>query len=400
MRPAGPAEPVRVAYVLARYAQLSQTFVDGEISELRRRGSTVPVVALRRGDRDLGDDPRVTYLEDVPDDWPRVLGENLRAALRRPMGYVRFLWRVRMLGTEMGRSRPELLRWWRLPGVAHGLHRAGVRVIHAHFAWSGAAAAACLSPLLGAPWSMTVHANDIHARRRNLQPKLALADQVVTVCHYNLEALTGARAPVRVLTCGITLPAAAPGAARDIDILCVGRLVAKKGVDLAVEALRLLQDRGIMATLHVVGDGPLRGALEAQVDQAGVQERTRFYGALPHEQVLDLVCRAKVLCLPCRIAPDGDRDAMPTVLVEAMARHVPVVSTDTVGIPEMVDDEVGRLVPPERPDALADALAELLSDAPLRDRLGNAGRERVEARYDVEQQTATLAAWLQGLATR
>ncbi|MDP3713009.1 MAG: glycosyltransferase [Mycobacteriales bacterium] len=386
--------------MLARYAQLSQTFVDGEISEQRRRGSTVPVLALRRGDRDLGDDPRVTYLEDVPDDWPQVFRHNLAALLRHPLGYSTFLRRVRLLRTEMGRSRPELLRWWRLPGVATELRSQGVRVLHAHFAWSGAAAAACLSPLLGAPWSMTVHANDIHARRRNLEVKLALADQVVTVCRYNLEALPGTRSPVRVLTCGITLPQEAPQVERDLDLVCVGRLIAKKGVDLAVEAVGQLRDRGIATTLHVVGDGPLRSALDEQVTRAGLQDHICFHGALPHEEVLGLVGRAKVLCLPCRVAPDGDRDAMPTVLVEAMARGVPVVSTDIGGIPEMVDADVGRLVPPEQVDALADALAELLTDAPLRERLGNAGRVRAAERFDVRQQTATLAEWLQELATR
>jgi glycosyltransferase involved in cell wall biosynthesis len=392
-------DPVAVAYVLARYAQLSQTFVDGEVRELRRSGSTVPVVALRRGDRDLGDDPRVTYLEDLRGAWPRVLRDHLLTVLRNPLGYATFLRRVRLLRTEMGNSRPDLLRWWRLPGVAADLRRQGVRVLHAHFAWSGAATAACLAPLLRAPWSMTAHANDIHSRRRNLEVKLALADQVVTVCRYNVDALPGTRRPVRVLTCGIELPERDTAAQRDLDVVCVGRLVAKKGVDLAIEAVRLLREQGVEVALHVVGDGPLRAELEEQVAAAGLRSVT-FHGPLPHDEALALVGRAKVLCLPCRVAPDGDRDAMPTVLVEAMAREVPVVSTATVGIPEMVDETVGRLVPPERPDAVAAALAELLEDDALRERLGRAGRERVAEHYEVGRQTEVLAGWLGELVAR
>jgi hypothetical protein len=178
-----------VAYALGRYAQLSQTFVDAEIAELRRTGHVVHVVATRQGDVERSNDSFVTYLDAIADDWPRIGLAHLQRFLRRPVGYLRFLLVVRSLRSEMGRSHPELIRWWRLPGVAGDLQRAGVQHVHAHFAWAGAAVAACLAPLLGVRWSVTAHANDIFSRLRNLEWKVANADLVVTVCDYNRRHL-------------------------------------------------------------------------------------------------------------------------------------------------------------------------------------------------------------------
>ena len=103
--------------------------------------------------------------------------------------------------------------------------------------------------------------------------------------------------------------------------------------------------------------------------------------------------RAAVFCLPCRVAPGGDRDSMPVVIKEAMAAAVPVVSTTAVGVPEMVDDGVtGLLVEPDDPVALAGALDRLLADPALRAQMGEAGRELVRRRFDLRRQARRLIA--------
>ena len=117
---------------------------------------------------------------------------------------------------------------------------------------------------------------------------------------------------------------------------------------------------------------------------------SRCSGPRDHTWVLDRMATAAVVCLPARIADDGDRDSMPVVLKEAMARSYPVVATAVVAIPEMVDDEVGRLVPPDDPGALAAALGELLGDADLRGRLGAAGRDRVAERFTLAGEVTRL----------
>jgi glycosyltransferase involved in cell wall biosynthesis len=105
-----------------------------------------------------------------------------------------------------------------------------------------------------------------------------------------------------------------------------------------------------------------------------------------------------MVVLPCRVAEDGDRDGMPTVLTEALARGLPVVSTTVVGIGELVrHGETGLLVPPDDPAALADAIEALRRDRGLARRLGGAGRELVAERFDPERSARLLQHVFEGV---
>ncbi len=176
-------------------------------------------------------------------------------------------------------------------------------------------------------------------------------------------------------------------------MLGVGRLVPKKGFDLLVEAVAAVPG----ARLRLVGEGPERERLEAQVRRLGLGSRVELLGARPHAEVLDLVARARVLALPARVAADGDRDSMPVVVKEAMARSVPVVVTSVAGLPEAVDGTCGWVVPPEDPAALAAALREALDDPAEAARRGAAGRVRVQERFALADQVSVLRDVLTGL---
>lgn len=373
-----------VCYTLTKYHQLSQTFVDLEIEGLRRHGVTVRVVSVERGHVER---PGTVYLDTAK----AAPADHLWWLLRRPIGYVRYVTTALALRRELG-TLPEQTPWLRLPGVARTL--GDVTNYHAHFGWSGATTALLLARLTGRPWSMTLHAKDIFVKRRHLKAKLDAADLVVTVCDYNKRWIEERHRPgrrsIEVLTCGVEAPgdgAAEPGGAArpapEVDVVAVARLIPKKGIDTLVRAMASLRDR----TAEVVGDGPELDALKAAAGP-----NVTFRGAMDHDEALERIARARAFCLPCRVAPDGDRDAMPTVIVEAMMRGVPVVSTNVVGIPEMVDDEVGRLVEPDDPEALAAALREVLEDEALARRLGEAAARRARERFTVEGQTARLLA--------
>jgi colanic acid/amylovoran biosynthesis glycosyltransferase len=374
---------VTVVYALTKFHQPSQTFVDLEMEELRRRGVDVRVASVEPGD-DLR--PGVVYLSNRSNDW----AAHSYWLLRRPVRYLRFLARVVRLHREMG-DRPERVPWRRVPGVARDLDLAEVDAVHAHFGWSGAALAALLGALLDAPWSMTLHAKDIFAKPRYLARKLAMADAVVTVCDYNRRWMLDQGLTTRnieVITCGIE-PAEAGPTDRDLDVVAVGRFIPKKGFDTLIRAFAdIAGDRDV--ALELVGDGPEGKALRRLAHDLGVTDRVHFRGALPHDDTLELISRAKVFCLPCRVADDGDRDAMPTVIIEAMLRATPVVTTSVGGIPEMVDDTVGRRTDPDDADAIAAALRELLSDADSARQLGAAARQRAQDRFSVEGQAARL----------
>lgn len=383
----------RVTYVLTKYVQPTQTFVTGEIAELRRQGVEVEVVAMERGEVSPPPDERVVVLADEHPPRSQLLREHLAAFGRRPLGYLAFLVDVRRLRSEMGR-RPEQVPWTLLPGVAGRLRGTA---LHAHFAWSGAAAALLLAHLTGRPWSVTVHANDIFNRQRNVARKLAAADRLVTVCDYNVSWMRthlGLSRHVDLVVCGVEPPIAPWASEPGADVLVVGRLVEKKGIDVLVRATALLRADHPAMQVHVIGEGRERAALEALIRELGVEDCVHLLGARCHEESLARIAGARVLCLPARIARDGDRDSMPVVIKEAMARRVPVVATDIVAIPEMLGDGCGVMVPPDDPAALATALARLLDGPADAEAVVDRAYARVLERFTLAGETAKLRALL------
>jgi glycosyltransferase involved in cell wall biosynthesis len=174
-------------------------------------------------------------------------------------------------------------------------------------------------------------------------------------------------------------------------------LVPKKGFDVLIEACQILAERRVGFTCDIAGDGPLRKELESAAEGAGLAGRVSFRGARLQDELVDAYRRASLFVLAPVMTPDGDRDGIPNVLVEAMACGVPVVSTRLSGIPELIEDGVdGLLVAPNDPWALAEAIERLLTDNALAHALGLAGRCKVEASFDMSRNTRRLASWLNG----
>jgi colanic acid/amylovoran biosynthesis glycosyltransferase len=172
-------------------------------------------------------------------------------------------------------------------------------------------------------------------------------------------------------------------------VLSVARLIEKKGLSDLVVACGLLAGRGVPLRLELVGDGPLRRELAETAARVGAP--VEFRGALPQEEVLELYRRAAVFCLPCVVASTGDRDGLPTSVLEAMALGVPVVTTAVGGLGELVvDGRTGLVVPERDPEALADALQQLLSDTALANRLAAEARQLVERRFSLERSVSSL----------
>jgi colanic acid/amylovoran biosynthesis glycosyltransferase len=168
-------------------------------------------------------------------------------------------------------------------------------------------------------------------------------------------------------------------------VLHVGRLVEKKGTKVLIEAVAGIAG----ATLAIVGDGPLRAALERQARELG--NRVRFLGALPSDEVANWMRRASVLAAPSVTAADGDAEGLPNVVVEAAASGLPVVGTNHSGIPEAIEDRVsGFLVPEGDAGALAARLADLLGSEQLRRQMGAAARRLAESKFSRQMLTARL----------
>ncbi len=157
-----------------------------------------------------------------------------------------------------------------------------------------------------------------------------------------------------------------------------------------MEACALLQGRGAPFQCDIIGTGPLEPALAALILERQLQDHVRLVGPRPRSEVVALMRGAAVFAAPCVVGADGDRDGLPTVLVEAMALGTPCVSTDVTGIPELLADDCGIIVPQHDPANLAAALERLLTDSALRVRLATRARQRVEADFDIRCTAARL----------
>lgn len=397
-------EPVAadVGYVLKVFPRLSETFVLNEMLELERQGARVQVFSLHA--------PPVAV--------PHAILRQLRApvvvidALPSPHGRT-CATAVATLAERLGipaerTARLAPRKYVRLAlQLSDAMRKHPVRALHAHFASRAAHVSMLASRLADVPYSFTAHAKDIYHRDVDpevLRTEIAHARFVVTVSLFNrrrlLEVgagLPGADDAIRCLYNGVDLDAFRPTAPEErtpARILAVGRLVEKKGFSVLIDACARLREHGTSFRCDIVGGGELESRLRAQITERGLDGIVTMRGGLPLERVATEMQRSRVVVLPCIVAADGNVDALPTVLLEAMACGRPAVSTDLSGIPEIIaHGETGLLVPPGNAAALAEALHTLLEDHALAAHFGRAARARAERLFDLRTNVGRLRHW-------
>jgi colanic acid/amylovoran biosynthesis glycosyltransferase len=171
-------------------------------------------------------------------------------------------------------------------------------------------------------------------------------------------------------------------------ILSVGRLIHKKGFDILIEACARMRELDFRC--EIIGEGPLAKELQAQIARAGMNGRISLEGARTRREIAANLGAATMFVLPCRIEEDGGMDNLPTVIMEAMAASLPVISTDVGGIAEMVGARTGYLVSPDNPHAVAEAAESLLRDEKLAREFGAAGRENCAKLFSLEKNVRAL----------
>jgi glycosyltransferase involved in cell wall biosynthesis len=390
-----------VAYLVKTWPRLSETFILNEVIAVERLGAPLRIFSVKPPDpgpvhtrvREVR--ARVTYL-DLPRNWRAALPANVRSLVRQPRQYARTLLEA-LVQAVRHRSLAAPRHFLKAGYLADLLFREPVAHLHAHFATAPGLVAMYASQLTGVPYSLTAHAKDIYVNRpENLRTRLERARVVATCTEYNRQYLLTHFGPecggkLHRIYHGLDLsqfpfrPFNPPGP-RPPLVLSVARLVEKKGLRDLIEAADILRRRGRRFRVEIIGTGPLRESLEAQVSGLGLKFQVRLLGAQTHEKVCEAYRRASVFALPCVVTSNGDRDGIPNVLVEAMASGTPVVSTPVSGIPELIESERdGLLVEPNSPQKLAEALDRLLSDPGLGGRLARAARAKIEARFSAEE---------------
>jgi glycosyltransferase involved in cell wall biosynthesis len=425
--------PGSVAYVLMGYPRVSETFIASELHRVERAGVPTrlfvlkPVEEREQGLRHPVIDAITAEPDYLPDTtsltaplhkWrPRHLkpfAPAIRRVISRRPGAL-----ARVAATAFGQAMRDRRTRFSGPrkvyikelvqaiGLADRLLAApDVRHLHAHFAHGTTTVTWHAARIAGLPFSFTGHARDIYSRelqpRDWLRRKLLAARFVVTCTQANVEHLKAIarEADVHLVYHGLNADfaqmvehAAAPPATNGrLRVLGVGRLVAKKGFDVLVDACAELDRRGVDFEALIVGQDDKHGdVVRDRIQARGLADRVALPGPMGQADLLAQYRRASALAMPCRVL-ENDRDGIPNVLVEAMAAGAPVVATAVSGIPELIaHEENGLLIPPDDPQALADALLRLHGDRALAERVTAAGRATVRERFDGDRLARRLA---------
>jgi glycosyltransferase involved in cell wall biosynthesis len=387
----------RIAYLYSRYPVVSQTFCDSEMLALESLGFDLEIVSLNA----------------PPDSFRHERLDRLKAEMHYPPSEAVLEAKAAspefqsQLGpliadhdSRYGKSFKAATRARNAWHYAPLLKKLGVTHVHVHFA-NRATHTALFLKQLGFTFSFTAHAQDFMVDLGSddlLREMVREAEFVVAVSDFSKGLLCktcpeSTNKITRIYN-GIELddfPQAQPGRETPLRLISIGRLIEFKGFQNLISALGLLKERGLAVEARIIGEGPLRGELETQIAEAGLSQNIHLLGVRSQEQIKAELAEAHAFVLPSIIDRKGASDILPTVITEAMACHLPVVSTRLAGIPEMVaEGETGFLVEPGDVTALADALQRMAAQPALRASLGHAGRARSEQWFALKHTAAEL----------
>jgi len=394
-------EPPRIGYVLKMFPRLSETFVLNEILELERQGADVHVFSLMHP-ADGRFHAGVAELRSTIRYVPSQKLEAIWSAIGSSSAGVNYEAWPRVVDFARHYDFPRQLEFLlRAQSIAQQVVESGVEHLHAHFATISTRMAAAVSMLTGVPFSFTAHAKDIF--RESVDRKLfsELVDRsrfCVTVSDFNREFILAtmpgvdSEKVVRLYN-GVDLSRLTQRRHDDPSepqVISVGRLVPKKGFDILLRALRRCKDHGLVLPTTIVGDGEERQPLCDLARELGLERDVTFAGALSHDDTIERMSRASVVALACTRDEDGNTDALPTVLLEALALGLPIVSTRLAGIPEIVGDECGRLSDPGDVDGFATALESTCRDVQNGRDIAADARRRCERHFSLQTNAGTL----------
>jgi glycosyltransferase involved in cell wall biosynthesis len=401
-----PHKPRRIAYLTGEYPRATDTFIQREVAALRALGFEVVTTSVRRtapehivGPEQAAEQAGTFHILEAARRPLRTLAA-LAHGLRRPR---RFLGALGLAA----RTAPPGLRGGLYQAfyfiealvLAHEMARREVTHLHNHIAKASCTVAMLAARLSDIPFSFTLHGPDIFFEPLTwrLDAKIAEARFVACISDFcraqaMIFAAPEAWPKLRIVHCGVQ-PDRYAGAPppRGARLLFVGRLAAVKGVAVLFDALARVVATRPETRLTLIGDGPERAALEAEAARLGLSDHVSFLGYRSQDAVAEALAAHDVFVLP------SFAEGVPVVLMEAMAAGRPVLTTRIAGVPELVEDGVsGRLVPPGNATALAAALEDLLADPDGLAAMGEVGRARVRAAFDVAQEAARLAALIEG----
>lgn len=394
-----------LAYLCGEYPRATDTFIQREVAALRRCGLRVETIAVRRpavreqGTTEQEEERRRTHYLLPCAPWV-LAAAHLGLLLRGPGRYLRAVRLALTVRSPGLRALIYQLFYFAEAGlVAARMRRLGLRHLHNHAPDSSGYVALLAAELADLTYSMTIHGFGILAEpgRWRLREKIERALFTICISDYaRSQAMLWSQRScwphLHVVHCGIEPESLTPRhhEGRGQRLLYVGRFDHVKGLPLLLEAFAALAGRDQHVHLDLVGDGPERQDLQAMVAELALQARVTFHGYHSQAQLRDDYGRADLFVLTSFV------EGIPVVLMEAMAKGVPVVAPRITGIPELVEDGVsGLLYTPGVVEQLVVQCERMLADPDLRNGCAAAGRQIVSQHFNLQSEGSRLAAIMQ-----
>jgi len=394
-----------IAYLVSQYPKLSEAFILREVIQLRELGFQIDVASINSPDRAADELTGEESAEAGP--TYRLKKHGLKGAakahfqtlLMNFIGYLRGLQLVlRLGGLDLERLVFGFAYFTEALMVGVWMSRMKHRHLHVHLGSQAATVGMYVRHAFGFGLSITVHGPDefYDARGQYLEQKIAAADFICCISFFARSQLMKCSPYTHwnklvVSRLGVDpnlfIPTPIRAAPETFEILCVGRLTAAKGQHLLIKALERLVQQGWRVKLRLVGGGADEASLRQLAAQIKNSQSVIFEGAVNQNDIRTLYAKADLFCIP------SFAEGIPVVLMEAMAMGIPCVTTRITGIPELIRDGIdGLLVAPSDLEGLVEALAKLMGDVELRERIARSGRARVQEQYDLRKNVQKLAA--------
>ena len=401
------APTIRLAYLVSQYPAISHTFILREVLRLRELGFEIAVASINPPDRPPEKLTAAEQAEAARTYCVKAhgLGGALSATLAtlatQPAGFLRGLkFALRLGGTDVKKFAYSLFYFAEALMLGRWMARQRLNHLHVHFATPAATVALIARQIFPITFSMTVHGPDefYDAPGYYLSQKIAGASFICCIGYYARSQLMKLSPPehwdrFEISPLGVDPALFTPRpfrtAPHPFEVICVGRLTPAKGQAILLDAIAQLRSAGRDVRLRFVGDGPDRPMLERITAARALGDAVVFEGSVNQDRIRELYAAADVFALA------SFAEGIPVVLMEAMAMTIPCVTTFITGIPELIrDGQDGLLVAPSDAGGLAAAIARLMDDGEVRQRLGEAGRARVEDQYNLHRNIDRLAAIL------
>ncbi len=400
-----------IAYLCSEYPAISHTFIYREIESLRKAGMTIHTASIRKPSNlqfmtaaEQNEAAQTLMVLATP--LPLMAKAHLHSLIKNPAGYLRMAFEASKLLFKGPKSPVKALAYFVEAGILlEWMHRHGITHIHEHFGNPTAIVAILMKSYGGVSYSISVHGPDIFYAVDSalLAEKVQKACFIRCISHYcrsQIMRISDSESWNRqhIVRCGVDpdLYDVRPDPGNKVPvIICVGRLVPAKGQHILLKACSLLKRDGVQFHLIIIGEGPDRSSLEKFVARNDLREVVTFTGVLGQDKVRQQYDRADLFVLA------SFAEGVPVVLMEAMAKEIPVISTRITGIPELIQHgQDGLLATPGDAEDLASQILTLLNHPELRQQFGKAGRKKVRANYNQHENNLLMVDLLNQAATQ